>query len=190
MNIKILDSGYVNKDTALASQTQLSRANRAGYNGSSAVKAFTLKTSGGFALSGNVKIQNKGVIGVVDDHDTSLISATNRIISTAVVLQKNDTTLGFEYNQLIQFLKLERTHGLKILYPDGTSDTNKTLIELMGKPNQGVGNSPFASLSPSEDDGTVSNTTPHIVGRLRNININDTPDGNFFRISFNFEVVR
>lgn len=185
MNIKILDTGFVGHKKVRATQTQLSDANRAGYTGS-AVSAFTLKTAN-VSRSGTQNTESNPIINNNADVETTPTSASNRLLQVSLIMEKADTTSGWDKNELFQLNRLDRTKGLKILYPDVTTDSDsyKTLVEVLGAENT-AGN--FSDGSPSEDNGTVSSTTPYLVGRVKSLNISDTPNGTKWRINFTFEI--
>lgn len=181
--IKILDTGFVSNETR-ATQTQLSDANRAGYTGS-AVTSFTLKNSG-VSLGTSVNIEQKPIINSLTDNDSSLISVGQQIYSVNFILEKDIVTAGWDVNNLVQIMRLDRTYGLKLMYMTATGDTIPTIVEAMGQVNTG-GN--FSDASPSDDNGTVSTTTPYLLGRVRNLRVSDSATNNtFWRISFDFVV--
>jgi hypothetical protein len=183
--IKILDSGYLSATTALTSQTQITATNRAGYTGST-VSAFSLDTAN-LSLNGSVGIEDKPIINTLVESQTSLISVTNRRIPINVIVRKTMVADGFQYTKLYQLARLERTHGLKILYLDSAADgAIPTIIEVFGAPN--IGQSPFASATASDATGTVGLTIPYLVGRVRDVSISDDASGNYWRVSFTFEL--
>jgi hypothetical protein len=182
-SIKILDTGYISATTVLGSQTQLTAANRAGYTGST-VQAFTLKTTS-LDLGGGVNLEDKPIINKLTDSNVSLISVNNYVITVSCIYNKNSTD-GFQYNELYQLSRLERTHGVKLLYPSSTDTILLTLVALIGEPNMGA--SPFSSASPSDANGTVSSTTPYLKGKIKNFRATDSSDSNQMRLSFDFEV--
>jgi len=163
--------------------TQLSDANRAGYTGS-AVSSMTLK-SANLTWTSDAAVERKPIINTLTDSTTSQVSKKNSTVKIDFVMQKRITTAGWSVNDVYQLSRLEQTHGLKLLYVDGTSDTNKTVIEALGAINT---NGTFASGSPTDDNGTVSTTTPYLMGRVRNFTMRDTPTGDYWRISFDFVV--
>ena len=182
MKLELLDTGYVSNETR-GGQTQLSDANRAGYTGS-AVTSFTLNTKN-LTMTGDVKIENKPLLNVLTDTATSLISTTNRIVKVDIHLDKTIITSGYSTNMLYQLMRMERTKGLKLLYPSLTTDTRKNIIEAMGGINIG-GN--FSDGSPTDDNGTVSSTTPYLLGRVKKLNLKDKPSSSKWTISFDFEI--
>jgi hypothetical protein len=184
MQIKILDTGYVSNTTAIASQTQLSVANRAGYDGSTNVGAFTLNTSS-LVLSGNARTENKPEINTLTDVETTSVSVVNRNVEVTTILQKEIVTANFNQNNVVELSRLERTRGVKLLYPTVTTDTKKTIVEALGAVNTG-GN--FSAESPTDTNGTVGTTIPYLVGRVKNFRITDNPAGDKWRVTFNFEI--
>lgn len=183
--IKLLDTGYISATTTLASQGQLADSLRAGYTGS-AVTSFTLK-AGAHSRNKVVKIENKAVVGTLADVNTSQTSTNNPVFNINFRLEKKITTTGFDVNDIIQLYRMDSTRGLKLLYVSAVDDITgyKTLIEVFGAVNT---NGVFAEASPTDDEGTVSTTTPYLIGRVRDMKIADSPKGTFWSGSFNFEV--
>lgn len=184
MDIKILDTGYIsNAGTALATQTQLGDTDRAGYTGSD-VSAMTLKVSS-INLGGDVSLEDKPIINNLTENSTSLIGIKNRKIMINGIKQKSIDSSSWDKNDVIQLSRIERTRGLKIIYPTNTTDTKKSLIEAFGAENT---NGLFGVSSPAEDDGTVGTAVPYLVGRVRNFTMTDSPTGDKWGISFTFEL--
>jgi hypothetical protein len=180
--LTILDTGYIS-NTTLASQTQLGDSDRAGYTGA-AVTSLILKNSAA-SLNGGVNIEQKPIIGSLVDNTSSLVSVNARMIKVSFVLKKEITTSGYNVNNVLELLRLERTSGLKLLYPSATGDVLPTIVEAMGQANlAGI----FSDGSPTDDNGTVATTTPYLVGRVKNISWNDTSKGNFWRVGFDFVI--
>lgn len=180
--ITILDTGYISNENR-GSQTQLADADRAGHTGS-AVTSFTFKTAT-LGLGGGVNTEQKPVIGTLSDNSSSLVSVNSRTIGISIVLIKTIVTSGFNVNNLIELFRLERTSGLKLLYPSATGDTLPSIVEAFGQVNLS-GN--FSEGSPTDDKGTVATTTPYLLGRVKNMRINDAAKGNYWRISFDFVI--
>lgn len=183
MKLKILDTGYISPSTALGSQTQLSDADRAGYTGSEVV-AITMDVAS-LSRQRAVHTENKAVIELLSDSDTSLVSVGNRMFKVSLIKKKELVTVDWDVNDYVQLMRLETTRGLKLLYPDETSTALTTIVEAEGAENTG---GVFSSATPDEKDGTVSTTTPYMIGRVKNIAVADDPSGNYWRISFDFEV--
>jgi len=188
MKIRILDTGYLNSQTALGSQTQAALADRAGYTGST-VTSFELKVQN-LALSGNVNTENRTPINTRQETDTSLVGVDNRVLNVNCMFDK-DTDAGiYEYNEIHEFLRMSRTEGLKLIYTDSTDNTNKTIIEALGSEN--IGAVPFSTTTAvegqREEDGQVLNTLPYLVGRVKNISVSDNETSNWFSVSFVFEL--
>lgn len=182
MQIKILDTGYLNTSKT---GTKFGFDDRAGVDASTGttVTAFTLDVNGDMTIAGSVNIDNQPVIGATTENSGRYISTQNRAINMNCILKKSDATAGYYINQLYQFLRLERTKGLKLIYPTTVTDTNKTIIEELGEVNI---NGSFADGTPTDGAGTVSTTTPYLVGRVTNIRVSDSTQGDYWRISFNF----
>jgi len=186
MDIILLDTGYVSTESELTSQTQLSTANRAGNSGTSSVTEFTLKTSS-ISLGGKTNTENKPAINTFTEVSTTATGIANRVMSVSAILKKEIITSGYNTNNVIELLRMSRTKGLKLLYVDSTTNTQKTIIEAYGALNtDGL----FSNALPDSTAGTVSETTPYIVGRVKDMNISDTSDGNYWRVSFKFELTK
>ena len=181
-NLKILDTGYVSNITR-ASQTQLSDADRAGYTGS-AVAAFDIKNTA-TPLSGDANLEQKPIINTLTENSSSLVSVSNRSIKVSFLLAKTIVTSGFNVNNVIELSRLERTLGMKILYPSATGDALPTIVEAFGQANL-AGN--FSEGSPTDDKGTVATTTPYLLGRVKGFTITDTAEGKFWTVGFTFVI--
>lgn len=183
VGLKLLDTGYVSNET-LGTQTQLTDANRAGYTGS-AVSSFTLN-SVSVSMAGDVNIEQKPIINSLTDNSSSLISVNNRIFTVNCIMAKAATSSGWSSTKEYQFSRLDRTYGLKLLYPSATGDSLTTLVEALGAVNIG-GN--FSEATPTDDEGTIAATTPYLVGRVKNLRITDNAtDKKFWKVSFDFVV--
>jgi hypothetical protein len=184
-NITILDSGYLSAGILRSSQVQLSYADRAGFMGGiGTVNAFTLKVNS-MSLSSSVNVENKPIINRVSECNTSLISVENRSIRCRCIIKNVSITASWNVSLLYQFIRLERTHGLKLLYATGNTNINVTLIDDLGLVNVG---GMFASGAGSNAQGTVSSTTPYLVGRIKDISVDDQADTNYWKIDFTFEL--
>ena len=187
MQITLLDTGYVST-TDVDSQTQETDVNRAGYTGS-AVSSITLKVSN-LNLGGNVSIENKPIIGTFTEPTSSLISSQSRILGVSAIIQKSINTADWDINDIVQLARMERTEGLKLVYPSINTDTKKGVVEAMGAENTGklTSNNGFANGSPTDDKGFVSTSTPYLVGRVSNFSISDSPNSDYWKVSFNFVI--
>ena len=185
MDLTMLDTGYVATDTT---GTQLSDANRAGYTGA-AVKAFTLKINN-IRFSGNAKIENKPVVDTLSEVNTSTVAVNNRTLTLSGVLPKDDSNSeGYQYNELYQLVRLERTRGIKILYPSSVGDAKRTIVEDLGEDN--INDSVFSTGAGSEDGGTVASTIPYLPGRVKNVSITDDANNkDFHRYTIDFELTQ
>lgn len=183
MKLKLLDTGYLSATTTLGSQTQYSAANRAGYTGAT-VSAFTLDVER-ITRARPVNTENKTAVDTFTDSNTSLVSVGNRTYTIDTIWTKQENTSGWSTSEIYQFLRLELTKGLKLLYPSEVSPSLPTIVEIEGAVNKG---GTFSSGSPSEGNGTVASTVAYMVGRVKNISVNDSPSGNKWRIGLTFEV--
>lgn len=184
-SIKILDTGYVSARTRTG-KTQLSNANRAGYTGSN-VTAFDVGSPGNTRYSLKFNTDANPVLENDDNYDTSFISKNNDMISFSVIMPRGAITSGYNTTQLNEFARLGKTKGVKLLYPSNDSSTLPGVIENLGYENI---NGHFSAGSPNEGNGTVSNSTPYIVGRFIDIAISDDANNKSnFIISCTFEVI-
>ena len=187
MEIKLLDTGYVST-TNVDGQTQLSDANRAGYTGS-AVRSFTLKLKDNITIAGDSAIEKNPVINTLTDSTTNSVSSKNRRVKIVAILEKEIISNGWDKNNVVQVGRIDRTSGLKLLYPSGTTDSVKSIVEALGGVNTGVLTSTtgFANASPSDDNGTVSTITPYLIGRIEKVTFVD-PMGSssFWTVNIDF----
>lgn len=182
-NLKILDTGYVSNETR-GTQTQLSDANRAGYTGS-AVASISLNNSRISFNPSGANLEQKPIVNSLTDNSSSLVSVNNDRLRVEFILKKDIVTAGWNVNNVIEIKRLMRTQGLKILYPSATGDSLPTVVEALGAENTG-GN--FSDGSPTDDSGTVSSTTPYLLGRIKSVSIQDGAESNFWNVSLEFEV--
>jgi len=180
--IKILDTGYVSS-TGTTSQTQLSDANRAGYTGA-AVTSFTLNNEG-LSLSGGNTIERKNPVDTFDNTTTSSVGVKNRSVRVTTRWHKTETTSGYQYNEIFQFMRMERTKGLKLLYLTDVNEIDGyvNLVQIMGRENVG---GEFSDASPSDDSGKIGQTIPYLVGRVQNMTLSDPTNTTYYTIAFDF----
>lgn len=183
MNIRILDTGFISTETQPSSQTQLGLSDRAGYSGSTDVFHFTLP-SYSESIGGSVTIENKPIVNDLSEVNTTLVSSTNRVLKISFIMDKTLPGEAYDVNELFQFMRMERTAGMKLLYVDSITNTYKTIIEALGQQNIG---GIFSHASYDDTLGYVSTTTPYLVGRVRNIQVSNSVTNNeYWRVSFNF----
>jgi hypothetical protein len=187
IQLKILDTGYISATTALVSQTQLSVANRAGYDGSSSVSAFTLNTDNDIIVSRATNLEDKPDLGARSDSEVTLISVGNLTLNVSFTIEKTITTSGYDTNDIYQLSRFDLTDGLKLLYPSNITEIDKyrNIVEALGAVNTG---GVFSDASPTDTNGTVSTTTPYLIGRIKNLSIRDSTSTTHWKISFIFEV--
>jgi hypothetical protein len=181
MKIRLIDTGYVG-DGDLVNQTQLNDSDRAGFDGST-MQYFELDVQR-ISYNFDTNLNNKPVPNNTVGNRTTMISVTNPVLSISLVVNKELVTTNHQYNNLVTLTKFAKTRGLKLLYPSVTTDVKKTVIEALGAVNTGT--SSFSSDTPSVANGTVSSTTPHLIGFVRSPSITDTQSSNLFTISFGF----
>lgn len=183
MSYKLLDTGYLVDDT-IAAQTQISSELRAGYDGTTNVNSFTFGALS-ISRSRNVNIDTKPVINSTSITKNNLSSLQNPLITFSIQIDRDISNTGYQYNYLTQLLRLEETLGLKLLYPTTVNSTYLTIIDMLGKSNV-AGN--FSEASPTDNEGTVSTTTPYLVGRIIFNNVNDNNNSKNIIISCTFLV--
>jgi len=168
MQLKILDTGYIS-GVDVSIQTQAVVANRAGFDGTTGVSALALDIES-LSISADVRVENKPIINSLTEVSTSLVSTMNRIIRVSGVLSKEVVTSGYSVNNIVQFMRLERTKGLKLFYPTVVTDTYKSVVEALGAENTG---GEFSDAAPTDTMGKVSTTTPYLVGRVKDISLTE-----------------
>jgi len=174
MEIKLLDTGWYSRDRT---GTQATVANRAGYDGSSSVTTFTLKTRS-VTLTRASNQDDNPVPSSTTATEVNKVTSENNKYTLKCLLKKDDTTSGFQYSQLYQLARMDKTSGVKLLYPSDTTDDIKELIELMGEANtSGVFQGSGKELSAS---------TPYIVGRITSLSINGGENQEYFDITITF----
>lgn len=175
MDLTILDSGYLTRDRSGSQETA---ANRAGFDGSTSVTAFTLLATS-IKESSSLNINNNPTPGNLNYSEIDIGTVENPKYVMSCKLAKNDSTSGFQYSQLYQLRRLVRTNGVKLLYPSVSTDTRKEIVELNGAYN--AANSPFQG---SGKELTAS--TPHLIGRITDLSITDNAGDEYFTINMTF----
>lgn len=175
MNIKILDSGWYSTSRT---GTQEVVANRAGYDGTSAVTAFDLKVTK-IILSKSAHVDDNVVPGSSSYTELNFVTFDNPKYSLDCIVAKDDATAGFGESMIYQLNRLDQTKGVKLLYPSAVTDTYKSLVEEMGAANKaGVFQGSGKELAAS---------TPYLQGRILSINITDTADKKYWDIKIVFQ---
>lgn len=175
MYITLLDTGYLTRDRE---GTQETVANRAGYDGSSAVTAFTLKLDS-IREGDGANIDNTPIPSSTTFAELGKGSFENPKYTMKGIIDKSDATSGFQYSQLYQLRRMQWTKGVKIFYPSVTTDTYKTLIELNGEYNGS--NGAFQGSGKELAAGT-----PYLCGRIINMSIDDNAERNYFSYTIEF----
>jgi len=174
MDITILDSGYLTRDRE---GSQKAVADRAGYDGSSAVTAFTLKVSSINEVTGT-GIDDNPVPGSTGNAEINFVTTENPKYTLSLLIDKSDATSGFDKSQLYQLRRLAQTDGVKLIYPSATTDTYKSIVELNGAANtSGVFQGSGKELPAS---------TPYLVGRIISVTVTDTANQQYFNINIKF----
>jgi hypothetical protein len=179
MNLNILDTGYIS-DLPLGSQTQLTPADRAGFNGTTSVFSIPFDTES-ISFQENFNFEGEPVLNNYDPYPVMVSSSKNPIIPITIIEDKQITETNHEYNNLDTLRRFQHTKGLKLLYPSAIGDPN--IIEALGVRNNGF----FHSATPSTTNGTILTDTPYFAGKIKNFRIADSTTSKW-RITFDFEV--
>lgn len=185
--LQLLDTGYVaNKAILTQVGQQLSVSERAGFDGSLNVNGFVLDTFGSNTYGGASNVDQKNSLDFLDDATTSVISVANDTIKISAYFFREISDTLYQHGIMYQLNRLKKTRGLKLLYPSAADvDGKKTIVEAMGQKNIG-GN--FSEALPTDTKGTVSETTPYLVGRVTNVTIADPTNGTRWGVSFDFVI--
>jgi len=177
MKLRIQDTGYFT--TSLINQVAV--ANRAGYDGSSSCNYIELSVKS-ISRNAGANIDDGVNVGNYTTTDLNFTSFNNTTYDLDCFINKNDTTsITYQYNQLTQIMRLEKTKGLKVIYPSAVADTRKTCIELLSAYNgaNGVFQGTFLPAS-----------TPYISGRVLKVSgLKDDVKSDKFTFKITFECV-
>ena len=171
-NIVILDTGYNTSDRDGTPNT-----------GSLQSDLSTYRVNGGSAINLRCKgIRLQGGANLVDDPNPSSADATklhftifnNDVYDIDFII---DVTNSSQRDVLFHLSLIYKTTGIKLLYADTTSDTLKTIMEIIGRTDTKF------------NGNEVSSSIPVIVGKVRGISFNQDPSSKKFQVTgkFTFE---
>jgi hypothetical protein len=175
MKINILDTGWYSRDR---DGTQAAVANRAGYDGTSAVTTFTINTKA-ITLTKGSSIDDKPVPSSSSFTELNQVTAENPSYSIKMIISKDDATADFNNSMFFQLMRLDSTDGIKLVYPSDETDDDKSVVELMGAANiagnfQGAGKE-------------LSASTPYLQGRFKKISVVDDGKMSYHTITLLFQ---
>ncbi len=179
MKLRLYDTGYHSGEYANSATYRESLANRAGYNGSDSVTYITLNVTHISRNAGNSVEQEPTPANYVQP-ETNFVSYEGAKYTLNCYLKKNDSTAGYQYNLLTQILRMERTKGIKLIYPSTVTDDHKSIIEVIGAYNaaNGVHQGSGKSLPAS---------TPYIAGRCKITNLKDDSKSKIWTFNMEFD---
>lgn len=177
MKLRIFDTGYYST-TDLSSQE--TNANRAGYDGISTVVWFDLDVTS-IKRNAGANTDNSPTPGNYSNPDINFVSFEGTTYMIECSMAKNYSPAStFQYNFWIQLARLEKTKGLKVIYPSSASDTYKTSIEQFGEYN--ASNGVFQGSGKPLPAGT-----PYISGRVHKISgFSDDSKSKRFKFTIEF----
>ena len=139
MNLQILDTGYYSKSN-ITTGGRAEVADRAGYDGTSGVTALTLRVKK-ITRNAGAGVDDAPSPSTYEQPEVNFVSfeGAKYIIECSIpkILAGKSSLDGntYQYNYLTQIARLERTKGVKVIYPSAELDTVKTEIELLGAYN-------------------------------------------------------
>jgi len=175
MKIKILDSGWYSRER---DGSQAAVADRAGYDGTSAVTTFEIDFFS-IVRNGTANVDDSPVPGLNSNAELNQVTSGNPLYVMKAILAKDLATTGFNNTILYELQRLDRTVGVKLMYPSVTTDTKKSIIEVSGAANKaGVFQGSGKELDAS---------TPYLMGRVKRVTVNDDAKRTNFEITVTFE---
>lgn len=162
--ITIIDTGYYTSDR------------EGGVSGNSITSLGTYRANSGSAITLNCpRIRLRSGTVVSDEPNPSSNDAArvhyntfkNRIFEIDFAINVTDSS---ERNLMKEIAVLERTVGLKLVYNADTSDTIKTIPEIIGRTDTRF------------NGNEVSSTIPVIVGRVIGLNVDDVGNSRKYAI--------
>lgn len=180
MKLRIYDTGYYTTGNL---SNQESDANRAGYKADTTITYIELSITG-ISRNAGANVDDGVNVGNFTTTDINFTSFSNATYDIDCFIDKDDdNSEGYKYNKLTQILRLEKTKGLKVIYPSSVLDTYKTSIELAGAYNavNGVFQGSGKPLPAS---------TPYISGRVLKVSgLKDDSKSKKFNFKITFECV-
>ena len=179
MKLRIYDTG--NYTTDLISQAAV--ADRAGFDGVSTCNYIELGITS-INRNAGANVDDGVNVGNYETTDLNFTSFANATYDFSCYVKKGESDpLTYKYNMLTQIARLEKTKGLKLIYPNATTDTIKSIVELLGAYNADVG--VFQGSGKALATGT-----PYISGRVLKVSaIKDDGKSKLFTFKITFECV-
>ena len=102
-------------------------------------------------------------------------------------MYKTFDTTNYNINDLYQLGRIERTRGLKLLYPSDNNEEagHRNIVEGFGMVNR---NGTFTGTVVTDVLGIVGTAVPYLLGRVKGFRISDNETGDYWRYTFTFEV--
>jgi len=177
MKLKIYDTGYYTKDNL---SNRESFANMAGTTGS--VNAYIILNVKSITRNAGSNVDDTPNVGNYTTTDLNYTSFANATYDIECFVDKIDPNLlGYDYNELYQIMRLEKTKGIKVLYVDSTSNDRKTIVELLGAKNA-VDGAFLGTVLPAG--------TPYISGRVLKVSgLKDDAKTSKFTFKITFECI-
>ena len=174
-NISILDTGFndANRDGTAQSGSNINNLSTYIANSGTAV---TIKCSGINMKSGaNIADEpNPNSNEPARIHHTSF---SNRVFDVKYKVNVTDSSQTSALKELAVF---ERTSGIKLLFADTTSDTLKTIFEILGRTDTKFHGTADEVSNRSKE---VTDGIPVIVGRVRGFTIDQKPESRKIQIT-------
>lgn len=169
MELKIIDTGYLN---ASKTGTQLSAEDRAGYDGTSAVSALDMPNITSSAIGGSQNTNDSAELNTGEMSEVSSNSFNNETISISFAVKRDNLPAGtYETNYLKQIARLKETAGVKLLYPSGTGSYNTSLMLLGQEYKNGVMSTDF-----------IPADIPYLPVIINNIMFTDKPTSKYIGV--------
>jgi hypothetical protein len=121
----------------VTSTARLSKSQRAGYKTSSDTVTYFEISVTQISRNAGGEVDNTPSPGTYESAELNMTSFENAkyTFTCQVKYDVYTSSTNYDYSWLYQLVRLERTKGLKLIYPSNTSDTVKTPVELMGAYN-------------------------------------------------------
>lgn len=185
MKYRIYDTGIYSKDNVSGTVADAATG-RAGYNGlpgTPAVNYFEMDIEK-VTRNASANTDDAPTPGNYTTPEVNYVSFETATYTLSCVMSRDPPTgITYQYNILYQLARLEKTKGIKLIYPSNTTDTRKGIIELLGAYN-GV-NGVFQGTGKPLTAGSV-----YISGRVKQVSgITEDPKSSLFRFNIIFQCV-
>jgi len=164
MDLKIIDSGWLSSKRTGVQQADADRLNSG--------NAITLKAPS-LSLRNKALLNSDAIPGSFADAPVNNNGYVNDVISIVLIVDKSTSS---EYDLLADLNKMCKTKGVKLLYPSSLTDTEKSIVELLG------------STSTNFNGNEVGASTPVLMGYAESVAINDDSSSSKFRVTIPFRV--